>query len=221
MTPANSVTDLYCTVISLVPVPLNEFKPGLMPGHFHLAASDTKIPQILHVGTCKHNVYLDEDRGQLPVRTPSTEVARSIVIDYVNSQLCIGEGRRPALFWVTGKFSQGEILTQFKDNLDAERAIQKNWLIELCKMADSDWAKSHQHNVISELQRLAAQLIGWRVEDHEWISPRSALESVVCPSCGNHIAKDVVVCGHCSCILKPEIHKTLQYANAPLAYLSK
>lgn len=206
-----SNNDVICTVVSLVPFELNEFKPGLLPARYCIPASDGREPQVLHIGTARHYVYLDEARGNLPVRDSATEVARSIVEDYITSQLQVTEVARPGLFWVVGKFSAAEVKLQFKDRLIQISKGQNNWLTNICTLADDDWNKYHQHNVVSDFQRKAAQMIGWKPEQHLWMAPLTTTQGFSCPACGNLTSQATVVCLSCKCILDPEKYKTLQF----------
>lgn len=205
--------ELFCTVVSLVPVDLREEKPGLVPPRFCIPASDGKHPQVLHIGTATHFVYLDEARGSLPVRNPPDWVAKSVVDDFISAQLRISEVAKPGLFFVAGKWSSVEIQAKFKVQLEQAWIMQQNWMMEVCKLADDDWNKFHQHNVVSDTQRKFAQMLGWRVEEHEWMSPRTTLQSTMCPSCGKLAPLNAVVCQECKCILDAEKYKELKFAN--------
>jgi hypothetical protein len=114
-----------CTVISLVPFSWTEYKPGLIPGLFTIPASDSKIPVCLVVGEAKHNVYIDENRGSLPVRDASDEVARSIVEDFRDSQLGISEGCSPGVFWVAGTWTPEKVMNELKAELLVASLSQK------------------------------------------------------------------------------------------------
>src|SRR5258708_31153204 len=106
--------SLKSTVISFVPFDINEEKPGLYPPRYSISASDVKTPSLLHIETANHFVYLDESRGSLRVPDPSDQVARSVVEDYIESQLSVDDEARPALFWVPDELSVEEIQYRFK-----------------------------------------------------------------------------------------------------------
>lgn len=212
-TPQMSVHEkaLHCTIVSFIPWPLHEFKPGLMPGHFHINASDTKTPTCIYIANKTiHYVYLDDTRGSLPARDPSDEVARSIVQDYVASQLGVDEGARPGIFWVPGYHTPEEILKNFEDMCKEIKSAQTNWFLNLARIADDDWTRYRKHNVISDFQRVAASLINWSPEDHEWM--RAAIKqkdlegppTKQCIACRQHIDLEAVVCNFCKCIVDPE-----------------
>lgn len=209
---ANSV-DLYCTVVSLVPFDIREEKPGLIPNTFFLPASDMTVPQVLRVGTARHYVYLDQDRGHLPVRTPSTEVAASIVRDYVTSQQRVGPDAQPAIFWVPGDKTAIQVSKDHANLVQAALVRQHNWFTLVCQQADDDWSKYHRHTVVSDVQRRMAQILGWNPEQHEWMAPNITAIGSRCPACGTLSMMGAVVCSQCQCILDPEKYKTLQFAK--------
>jgi len=205
--------DLYCTVASLVPFPINEEKPGLIPSRFVIPASDMKTPKVLTVGTARHYVYLDQDRGSLPVRTASTEVAESIVQDYITSQQRIEPDAHPAIFWVPGEKTSEQVQKEFAVQIVDLLKRQQRWFTLICQQADDDWAKYHRHTVVSDIQRKMAQILGWNPEQHEWMSPETTAVGVRCPACGSLSMMGAVICSVCQCVLDPEKYKNLQFAR--------
>lgn len=205
--------DLYCTVVSLVPFEIREEKPGMLPNSFYIPASDMKFPQTLRVGTGRHYVYLDQDRGHLPVRTPSTEVAASVVRDYVTSQAKVGIDAQPALFWVPGEKSGTEILKEYNDFVISALAKQNRWFTLVCQQADDDWTKYHRHTVVSDIQRLMATILGWNPDQHEWMAKNATAVGSHCPACGTLLPLGAAVCSSCRCIIDSERFKTLQFAE--------
>src|ERR1035437_2275670 len=204
---------LKCTIVSLVPFELLEYKPGLVPPAFLIPASDGKIPSIIHVDNSLHYVYLDSTRGSMPVIGPSNVVAKSIVNDYIDSQLGIDDDARPGIFWIPGEYKLSEVQLRFKSLIEKAKIQQENWFRNCCRIADDDWHKYHQHNVISKAQRLMATMLGWKPEQHEWMAPASSLTSVLCPACQSPVKPDQVVCQTCRAVLKPEEYKKLTFAT--------
>lgn len=205
--------QLFCTVVSIVPFVISEEKPGLVPCRFFIEASDTIIPQVLHVSNGHHFVYLDESRGNLQVRDSPTEIAKAIVEDYTGSQLRSSENEKPGLFWVMGKKSALEILNQHKDELKSAKDRQTRWFVQLCKQAEDDWNRYHQHNAVSDFQRKVAELIGWKSEEHEWMNAHTVLTANNCPACGSLVRPELVICPQCRCVLNAEKFKSLQFAT--------
>lgn len=202
---------LLCTVVSLMPLELNEEKPGLVPQRFIIPKSDGKIPAVLVVGEARHYVYLDQQRGHLPVRDSPAEVARSLVNDYITSQPRVGPDAHPGLFWVAGEYTADGIQKDYSSELAEAERVQNNWFVEICKMADDDFNKFQQHNVVSDFQRKIAQMIGWTTDQHEWMAASLTQGAKKCPACGT-VAKGIV-CASCRCVLDPEKYKTLTFAN--------
>jgi hypothetical protein len=208
----SSTAELVCTVVSILPWELSEEKPGLVPPRFIISASpDALTPVCTYVGTSTHYIYLDDARGSMPVRNPPDWVCRAIVNDYVSSQLGTSDKAKPGLFWLSGRVTPGEVRhdRQYPEVIEK----QNRWFVELCKIADDDWNKYHQHNVISETQRMVAQIIGYRPEQHEWMAPRTTLQSTRCPSCAQLLPEGVVVCSNCKCVIDAERFKTLTFAS--------
>jgi hypothetical protein len=204
------------TVISLVPIDINEEKPGLFPGRYKIPASDMRIPSILHVSHAKHFVYLDESRGSLGVPSPSDQVAKSIVDDWIESQLGIDEDSRPALFWVPDELSKDMVIEKFKVEIAKRLLSQRRWFLNLAMLADNDWTNYHKHNVISAFQRKCADIIGWNPIDHEWMAPMTTMESTPCPFCGNQVPKGFSRCGNCKEVINPRLEKEIQAKMATL-----
>lgn len=203
---------LVCTVVSYVPFDIVEEKPGLTPGRFFIPKSDGTIPSLLIVERATHYVYLDETRGSLPVRNPPDEVARSIVDDYVSAQLGISEVARPAMFWVAGEWSAENLQKQFVKEIALAKMRQKAWFLACCKIADDDWTRYHKHNVISDSQRLMAEMLGWTPEQHEWLGVAMSQQSEFCPACSTPVRPGIVVCPTCRCILDKKKHQELTFA---------
>jgi len=68
------------TVISLMPVPLIEHKPGLVPAEYILKAvrNPMKEIEVLNVFRARFPVYVDEHRPAIVVPEPSDRVAAAI-----------------------------------------------------------------------------------------------------------------------------------------------
>ena len=205
--------SLSSTVISFVPFDINEEKPGLYPPRYLIKASDMKTPSLLHVGTANHFVYLDESRGTLRVPDPSDQVARSICEDYIESQLSIDDDAKPALFWVPEEVNEEFVMREFKIEILKRLNSQKRWFLNVAKLADNDWSRYHQHNVISHFQRKCADFIGWNPKEHEWMEPMTTMNSSACPACGVSVVKGIVICPNCKLVLDKEKYETFQFAQ--------
>ncbi len=206
--------EIKCTVVSFVPFDLVETKPGCYPPTFYIKASDTKIPSILHVGKTFHGVYIDETRGSLKVENSPDVVAESIVNDYVNSNLGISDDAQPGIFWIPGDWSVTEILQKFPEECKRAQTQNEEWFRACCRIADDDFNKYRQHNVVSEAQRKMAVLLGWDPKAHEWMMPKSVIEANMdrCFACKSVLnASDQKVCHVCKAILVKD--DNLVFAN--------
>lgn len=208
--------SLDCTVVSLVPVRICEEKPGLFPPRFIIEESDTYIPQILHINTATHYVYLDEARGMLQVKDPSDVVAKAIVNDFCTSQLGTSDEVGPALWWVDEHIEWTDVMQHQERKIPEMRARQHGWFVNLAKMADDDWTRYHKHVVISDFQRKIARILDLNPDDHEWMMPLAMQQgaTVPCPFCHTSIPKGSVICTACNEVVnyrrKAEIEKELK-----------
>lgn len=193
--------SLSSTVISLVPFDIREEKPGLFPGRFFIPKSDMKTPSLLKVGTASHFVYLDQDRGSLRVSDPSDDVARAIVEDYSSSQLCVDDNSAPALFWKDEDLSLPMVMEKCKGDIAHHLERQKRWFLNVARLADNDWSRYHQHNVVSDFQRDCAKYLGWDPETHEWMAAKTVEPTSACPVCGSPVPKIAIVCPNCKVVL--------------------
>jgi hypothetical protein len=76
--------------------------------------------------------------------------------------------------------------------------------------ADREWARSHSHLFLDDLQRRAARMLGL---EREW--NYELRESAECPGCGERLKPNVAVCKSCHAILNRE--KAAQLGLVPVA----
>lgn len=221
--------SLKSTLISLVPFPISEFKPGLTPGQFDMEASVGGVPSIKVIGESHYHVYIDHERGNLRVVDPSYKVAQSVVMDYLQAQLAAKPECHPAFFWKLGEFSASEVMAKFPDEVQAYNTIQMDWFLELIKLADDDWEKSRQHNSISDIQRFALKAIDpTNSKMRPWVlvnplhEAAKEVKTQLCRACGSDVPFDVAICRYCRHIIDPVRYKQMQFAEVsgdPLAGL--
>lgn len=207
------------TVISIVPFPIEENKPGIYPGHFFIPASKDNEPVVINVGESIYHVEVDEDRS-ITVKCPPNEIARSIVEDYVSSNLAYSEGENaaPGVMWCDGKFSVAEVKLKFAKELVDLKQTQWNWFIKLVRMADDDWEKTRRHQSISDMQRYACKALG---QDRPWIINQPTEQAILqqsdsmrCIACQSFISKQAILCPNCKMIIDEVKYKTLKFAEA-------
>lgn len=202
---------MQCTIVSLVPFELKEFKPGLFPAQYVIPAAKADDFEILVVDDAIHYVYVDMDRGNIKLKASANEIAKAVVDDFVRGCLAVDEDAIPGLFWIEGAKDKKRITIEHVMELGAARRRQINWFKRLTEMADDDWERTRQHKAISDLQRYAAKYLKLQ---RPWLIDLTAnmASSAVCPSCQMTIHPEVVVCPHCRLILRPEQYKKLSFA---------
>jgi len=202
------------TLISIVPFPIVEFKPGIYPGYFEIpgARGDDK-PVILNIGDSVFHVEIDENRS-VTVKCVAEDMARSIVNDYLTSNLSYSEENdaMPGLFWKAGRYELADVLRKFSDDLILARNRQNRWFQELVKMADDDWEKTRQHKFISDMQRYACKSL--KLERPWIIIPKVGEGFKKCVACATAIPEEAIVCPNCRCILNHEKWAMLKFAEA-------
>jgi hypothetical protein len=200
------------TIVSLVPLPISEKKPGLYPGQFDIPGADDDDVEVLVVGISKHYTYLDSDRGSITQENPPAKVARSIVNDYIQDSLMVDESAHPGLFYVMGKHTKEEVKEKFPEKIKEARDKQYEWFKRLVVAADDMWAKDRRHVAITNMQRVAARVLGL---DKEWKAiPKPDVNAPVmqkCPACFAVTHPQQIVCAACNCILDQEAYANLQF----------
>ena len=209
--------DYAATIISIVPFAIAEEKPGIYPGYFVIPASTREAPEVLNVGESIYHVEVDEGRS-IVVKCSPHEIARSIVEDYVTSNLAYSENDNaaPGIFWKPGFYTKIEVIAKFSKEIKDIKERQWKWFIKLVRMADDDWEKTRQHKSISDMQRFACKALG---QDRPWIiQPTEAMlmssnQIIKCPSCMSVLQIGVVVCANCRCIIDMDKYKKLNFVE--------
>jgi hypothetical protein len=203
-----------CTVVSLMPIPITEDKPHMIPANFRIDAAEDGDFSILHVEEGIHyipNPIIEEGKpgSSFKQTTNPAEMARSICDDFNTAQIGLGEDAGPGLFWLEGRLSKTVILVDNADAIAYYRARQNNWFRSLVTLADNDWEKNKSRIAVSDLQRAAAKALGIR---KDWVD-LSTQETVNCPMCKSFINPTAVICGFCKYIVKPDLYNKESFAN--------
>lgn len=208
------------TVVSLVPFPIDETKPGMTPARFYVDPAPRDGFSTLLITGCRHGVYLDEFRPTLVVPTAPEEVAEAICFDYKKGQLSLALGEaEPGLFWVPGNFAakekhkelQAVFATEFRE---AERK-QQEWFKLLVSKADDDWSRFKQRGMISKIQKIAASSLKL---EREWlldVEVTAALSE--CPVCFEKVHPRAIVCRGCNAILNEAEYAKRKFAISATA----
>jgi hypothetical protein len=200
MTPqVPKISEPMSTVFSMIHQELREEKPGLLPNVFVITAGTIDKPSANLIKPAQHYVYLDGDRGSLPVRDTSAEVARSIVEDYIGSQMCVSDGCFPGLFWIPGTWSLSQLKehSEYKEILSIVKIAHQRWMLKLTQQADDDFARYQKHNVVSDFQRKIAEIMHLPQEKHPWMNVANSLESDNCVHCGSLCNPKYPICPVC------------------------
>jgi hypothetical protein len=202
-----------CTLVSIVPFLISEFKPGIYPGRFVLnPCMDFNKPETLEVGQSIYFIPQFNGDEELPahvIKTPSKEIAASVVNDYMSGQMDIDIDCRPGLCYIPGVLGKIGFPVLHADLYQKMKKDQNAWFGKLVQRADNDWNRYKRHTVISDNQRFAAKALGMT---KDWMTTESADIPVKCPSCMTNCNPKAIVCANCRCILNVEKHKTLSFA---------
>lgn len=199
------------TIISLVPFPINEFKPQMDPEYIKIPAAEPNSFVVFHVASSGFPYYVGEGKN-IRIPEPSESFAESIVNDYKISQVGLSEGAAPGLFYVEGKYSKEDVKKNetILAKILAAKQMQIKWFENLVRLADDDWAKTRQHALISDLQRHAARTLN--VERDWMFAPSMDGTNLRCPACTAVVPNQAVVCPNCRCVLDSEKAKALSLA---------
>jgi len=205
--------DDVCTIVSIVPFIISEFKPGIYPGNFNIPPClNPKQPNTLLVGTSVHFIPQFNGDDELPahvVKTSCKEIATSVVNDYLQGQMDIDDDCHPGIYWIPGNMSGTDFASKHPLKLAEMIKFQMNWFGKLVQRADNDWNRYKRHSVISENQRFAARALNL---EKDWITPNSVEATIKCPACLSRCEQAAIICPNCKCILKPEEYKKLTFA---------
>jgi len=189
-----------CTIVSIFPVEILEYKITIQPGKFSIPPGTYENPSILVVGSSSWWREIDVDQPMLEIPNSSIQVADSIVKDYCNGMLgCDMGDLMPGLFFVLGELTVAEIKLRYKAKLDEVKAKQNNWYAILVKLADSLWARSNGNPlVIWDEMRLAARSLN--MDDKPWLKDYNTIKMERCKACGNLNNPLYPVCPVCRAI---------------------
>jgi hypothetical protein len=210
---ADIENDEKCTIISIVPFPVNEFKPGIYPGRFVMEPClNYKQPKTLEVGT---SVYFipqyngDEEMPAHVVKIPCKDIAKSVVDDYLQGQMDIDEYHTPGITFLPGKITSEEFVKHHIAMHISMQQRQLGWFERLVQRADNDWNRYKRHSVVSENQRFACRALGM---ERDWMTKSASEVPIKCPACLSNCSPEAIVCSTCRCILNKEKYEKLNFA---------
>jgi len=203
------------TLVSIVPVAINENKP-ILPATFYLESASVDKPATLLVGKAVNDIYVGEGRGHYGpdrsvIRVPveADVVAAAVVKDWIEAQYGITlPDSVPGFFWVPGHVTPAAI----PDELAGAAHRQQNWFRALVKLADDDWNKYRQHKTISDIQRYACSFLKL---ERPWLLDAEITAALSeCPSCFEKVNPRAIVCSHCRFVLDEARYQAAQFAKA-------
>jgi len=200
------------TVISILPIRLDEYKP-LIPTHYYIpACKDTNNgAETLMIERGSFRVYIDENRPALIIPEPSDVIANAICRDFkVSSQFNQPGEAEPGLFWVRGGYDKKEVLSsnELKPSLVRAREMQNEWFTRLIKEADDSWSRNRMRKEISDLQRLAVKSLALKRDWDIDLEISSAVHFIKCKFCRADVHPEAVICMHCRGVLNMERFKS-------------
>ena len=209
------ISDLdKSTVVSIFPKQVKATKVTVNPRRYTVPAGTFEKPSVLVVGTAiwiKH-IYETEPEQRVEMPILSSQLADAIVNDFCSNVLSSGHERRPGLFWVIGAKSSEQIIKEHKKEMLAAEERQKQWYLELIKMADIDWVKYRGSPLaVSDTARMAALELHL---EKPWMMDIKHLAMGICPACGSQRDSKFPVCKECKTIVDKDAYAKLGLAMA-------
>lgn len=189
------------TVVSILPKVIDERKPTIMPGFFHLPPGNFVNPSILVVGPSSWWREVDENQPLLEIPVSSIQIADSIVRDYCNGLLaCNMSDQMPGLFYLPGEFTMERLKKEHIPLLLDAQAKQKKWFMELIRIADILWSRSNGNPLsISDDARIACREMN--ITAKPWLGDLQTAELIRCVACGNLRNPAYPICQACHAII--------------------
>ena len=197
------------TIVSVLPLELNEYKHTIQPGYFHIDAASEDNPKILVVSPSSWWRDIGEEMPLIEIPNGSIIVAESIVKDYCQGMIGIQEDiAYPGLFFVPGEFTVEAIKEKYSAALKNAIKLQRNWFKNLVDMADKDWSQSNGNpHAINGLMKMAAEALG--LNDRDWMKTTLDVRKVKCVACGNLRNPDFPICGTCNRVVDQALAKKI------------
>jgi hypothetical protein len=187
---------MAATVVSICPFEINETKPGIVPGHFHIDKVNEGDIKLLVVNGASFKVSMPMTNIVHTLQETPEALAASIVNDRLTGQMLYKPDCKPGLFWVPGEQTVDSIRKNHAKELKEAIEFQHNWFIALVKQADTDWEVTKNHHSISDTQRHAAKVL--RMESKPWLVNDKPLNATKdCIACFSQIDARATICKVC------------------------
>ena len=188
------------TIFSIAPMAIHEFKPGLYPGKFYIepCTNDTQ-PTRLVVGCSDYLMTVAARKQPIRINTPSYQIAKAIVDDFMDGQLIITTDARPGVCWIQGDVSVIQFVEKNVELYESIRENQKRWFVLVIQKTNDDWKKYHHSRVVTDTARFASRALG--IPTPEWMTVQEvAMNFFKCPACATMNDPANVVCSGCKAI---------------------
>lgn len=201
------------TIVSIYPKLISERKFTIEPGLFEIPAGRLENPSILVVGTSSWWSYSGDTRPTIEVPISSVQIAEAVIRDFSNGMLaCDMVDARPGLFFIPGELTLAQVQLGYKSELESVAAKQKNWFMNLVKIADSLWARAGGNPMaISEEMRLAATELN--LKEKPWLKDFHTIELVPCKACGSLKNPLYPICSVCKSIDPEYVGPEIKFAG--------
>lgn len=206
-----------CTIVSLYPGDLEEFKPGVIPNIFKISGART--PGDFTVTPITDAAYrTDPINGRPSIMVPilAKDLAYSLVNDFLGAKIGVDpNGKKPGIFVLEGTYTKEQIQkdTKLKAQLDIAKKQQDDWFLDQVLVADGDWARKKSHMVITQDAKWAAK---WLNIEREWTADLAKLQaqnaSKLCAGCATEIPQVAIICRYCQTVQDQERYKNLKRA---------
>lgn len=200
-----------CTIVSIYPREINDFKPTLFPGRFVIPAAPENDFSILVVeGSSYYLASRLENQPPTEVQVGSVELAESIIKDSIPSMNLVSANSRPGVFYIIGAYDRNNIRNYVDDDINsptygkkfdeflADAKIQQSrYFTAVIDEADYFWSASQGNpKTIPADAKLAAKLLGLD-KVKPWMSNVVASNLEPCPYCGEMINLNFPICKYC------------------------
>lgn len=199
------------TILSILPHEIRDSKPNLYPGSFIIPAGTFKKPGLLTIEKSVFYVPMAFGAASLKATSSSYEVANSVVNDYVSALIEVSENCRPGIWVVNEKVKNAtEASVIYVEQIQKYLAAQRNWFFSLVNAADAEYAKHHQAQSISDLQKMAARELN--LKDKPWLLDISQLSINNCPACYAPVNANAILCPSCRYVIDKEKYNPANFA---------
>lgn len=201
------------TVISTVPLRLEEPKPGLIPNIYEIepAPKGGFSSVVVNDGFQLVLMPLSDEKAP-PIKIPvlSEQIAKSIIDDYVSASICIdftpredGAVAIPGLFWLPNEVSPAEIKAKHQAAVILATRNTRAWLEKVIVASDIEWAQTHSPKSITEIAKLACDFLG---VIREW-NFSTAQVPTLCWACKTAVNPDAMICLSCKAVINKDAYE--------------